>query len=84
MDSEKYEFEAASVLVANCREIIPPFLRLRDGISFEDGVLDVVILNADGLRETITVLWQLFIRSVGDDKRVFGVWRRPTQSGLCL
>ncbi|UCD23728.1 MAG: diacylglycerol kinase family lipid kinase [Gemmatimonadota bacterium] len=70
VDDEKYEFEAASVLVANCREIIPPFLRLRDGISFDDGVLDVVVLNANGLRETITVLWQLFIRSVGDDKRV--------------
>ena len=67
---KEYEFEAASVLVANCREIIPPFLRLRDGISPDDGVLDVVVLNASGLLETITVLWQLLIRSVGDDRRV--------------
>ena len=70
VDGEELEFEAASVLVANCREIIPPFLRLRDGISFEDGVLDVVVLNASGLLETLTVMWQLFIRSVGDDRRV--------------
>ena len=70
VDGKEYEFEAASVLVANCREIIPPFLRLRDGISPDDGVLDVVVLNASGLLETITVLWQLFIRSVGDDRRV--------------
>ena len=70
VDGEEHEFEAASVMVANCREIVPPFLRLRDGISPYDGVLDVVVLNASGLRETITVLWQLLIRSVGDDRRV--------------
>jgi len=59
VDGQTWEAEAASVLVANCAEIIPPFLRLREGIRPDDGVLDVVVLNARGLVDTAGVLWRL-------------------------
>lgn len=65
VDGTEYELEAASVLVANCGEIIPPYLRLREGISPYDGVLDVVVLNANGVFESISVVWQLLTRRVG-------------------
>jgi diacylglycerol kinase (ATP) len=70
VDGDQHELEAASVLVANCGEIIPPYLRLREGISPYDGVLDVVVLNADGLWESVAVLWQLLTRRGGNDRRI--------------
>ncbi|UCG86541.1 MAG: diacylglycerol kinase family lipid kinase [Gemmatimonadota bacterium] len=70
VDGEQYELEAASVLVANCGEIIPPYLRLREGISPYDGVLDVVALDANGVWESVQVVWQLLARRAGDDCRI--------------
>ncbi len=59
VDDVRFEVDAVSVLVANCGEIIPPFLRLRPGIAPDDGLLDVVVLNANGVLESAVVLWQL-------------------------
>ena len=50
---------AARVLVANRGGVFPPFLRLGADIAPDDGVLDVVVLSATGLAESMGVLWQL-------------------------
>jgi diacylglycerol kinase family enzyme len=70
VDGAKFEVDAASVIVANCGEIIPPFLRLRPGILPDDGLLDVVVLNATGMIESAVVLWQLATGQTGDNGRV--------------
>jgi diacylglycerol kinase (ATP) len=59
VDGELLETDAATVLVANCGEVIPPFLKLGADIAPDDGLLDVVVLSATGLAESVGVLWQL-------------------------
>jgi YegS/Rv2252/BmrU family lipid kinase len=78
VDDMEFDAEAASVMVANCGEIIPPFLRLRDGIVPDDGLLDVVVLNATGFVETAGVLWQL-VRGAPDNGRVRHVQGRSVR-----
>ena len=70
VDGTSFAVEAASVMVANCAEIIPPFLRLRPGITPDDGLLDVVVLNATGVLESAVVLWQLATGQSAKDGRV--------------
>jgi YegS/Rv2252/BmrU family lipid kinase len=60
VDGVEYEAKATMILVANCGEIIPPYVRLRRGISPYDGLLDVVVLRADGFLGSIQALWELF------------------------
>ncbi|GBD31559.1 MAG: diacylglycerol kinase [Gemmatimonadales bacterium] len=59
VDGETLEAEAATVMIANCGEIVPPFLRLGNNISMDDGLLDVVVLRATGLVSTAGVLWKM-------------------------
>jgi len=59
VDGAEYEANAALVLVANCGEIIPPLVRLRRGIAPDDGLLDVVVIRADGPVDTIRAVWEL-------------------------
>lgn len=59
IDGVPYEVDAAVVLVANCGEVIPPFLKLRPGIRPDDGLLDVVALRADGLTQSVRAVWDL-------------------------
>ena len=59
VDGELLETDAATVLVANCGEVIPPFLKLGADIAPDDGLLDVVVLSATGMAESMGVLWQL-------------------------
>ncbi len=70
VDDEVHELEAASVLVANCGEFIPPFLRLRAGISPYDGVLDVVALNANGLFQSAAVVLHMLLGMGSDGRRI--------------
>jgi len=65
VDGVEYEARAALVLVANCGEVIPPFLRLRQGISPADGLLDVVVLRADSFSDSVRAVWQV-LRGSGD------------------
>lgn len=51
--------DAAVVLVANCGEIIPRVVRLGKGISPHDGLLDVMVLQASSVGETIRAIWDL-------------------------
>jgi YegS/Rv2252/BmrU family lipid kinase len=59
VDGVEYEAEAAMVLVANCGEVIPPFVRLRSGITPDDGMLDVIVLKASNVRESVRAIWHL-------------------------
>jgi len=52
VDGETHEVPAAMVLVMNCGELLPPFLRLHPGVRPDDGWLDVLALRADGLLES--------------------------------
>ena len=47
------------VLIANCGELAPPFLRLRHDIAPDDGWLDVLALRADGVLESLGAFWEL-------------------------
>jgi diacylglycerol kinase (ATP) len=59
IDGAEYEVNAAMVLVANCGEVIPPFVKLGPGITPDDGLLDVVVVRADNLPQSIRAVWEL-------------------------
>jgi YegS/Rv2252/BmrU family lipid kinase len=56
------EARAATVLIANCREIIPGVLPLGPEIAPDDGILDVVVLDAASLTGAAGVAWQMLLR----------------------
>jgi len=62
VDGVARELPAAMVLVANCGELIPPFLRLRDGVMPDDGWLDVLVLRAVGMLESLQAFVELLRR----------------------
>lgn len=70
VDGAEYEANAAAVLVANCAEVLPPILRFGDGVRPDDGLLDVVVLRADGLADGVQAIWHLIRRAEGPDSRV--------------
>jgi len=59
IDGVEYEANAAMVLVANCGEVIPPFVRLGPGITPEDGLLDVVVMRANNFSQSVRAVWDL-------------------------
>jgi len=64
VDGRTQVWPAASVLVANCAEILPPVLKLGHEVSIDDGVLDVVILNAHGM---LGAAWTILSLLTGRD-----------------
>ncbi|MBW8772392.1 MAG: diacylglycerol kinase family lipid kinase [Gemmatimonadetes bacterium] len=61
VDGREYEMRASLLVVANCAEVIPPFLKFRQGTAPDDGLFDVVAIRADTLGESARALWQ-FVR----------------------
>ncbi len=59
IDGVEYEANAAMVLVANCGEVIPPFVRLGPGITPDDGLLDVVVVRANSFSQSVRAVWEL-------------------------
>jgi diacylglycerol kinase family enzyme len=59
VDGVVHERPAALVLVANCGDLFPPFLRLHGDIAPDDGWLDVMTLDADGTLESLAAFWEL-------------------------
>ncbi|HLB38554.1 MAG TPA: diacylglycerol kinase family protein [Gemmatimonadales bacterium] len=70
VDDVPLETKAATVLVANCGEVIPRFVRLKADIAPDDGLLDVVVLSADGAVDGVGVFWRLLSGSADGDKRI--------------
>jgi diacylglycerol kinase (ATP) len=62
VDGVARDLPAALVLVANCGELVPPFLRLRDDITPDDGWLDVLVLRAKGTIESLRAFAELLRR----------------------
>lgn len=56
VDGRELVADAAMVLVSNCGEVIPPFLRLRSDTSPYDGLLDVAVARANSLWQGVRVL----------------------------
>ena len=71
VDAVAHELPAAMVLVANCGELVPPFLRLRDGIAPDDGWLDVLVLRAEGVVESLGAFLELVRRPVNGARRLW-------------
>jgi diacylglycerol kinase family enzyme len=71
VDGTPYDLSAAMVLVANCGELVPPFLRLRDGIRPDDGFLDVVAVRGDGVIESVAAFIDLLRRTANGTGRVW-------------
>ncbi len=59
VDGVEHVTRAAMVLVANCGEVIPPYVRLRSGITHDDGLLDVVVFRADSFIDSVRAVWEL-------------------------
>jgi diacylglycerol kinase family enzyme len=59
IDGVEYEANAAMVLVANCGEVIPPFVKLGPGITPDDGLLDVVVVRANNFSQSVRAVWDL-------------------------
>ena len=66
IDGVAYEAHAAMVLVANCGEVIPPFVKLGPGIAPDDGLLDVVVVRADNLGQSLHAVWDLLRLAPGE------------------
>ena len=74
VDGNVHEVGAAMLLVLNCGELIPPFVRLRKDIALDDGWLDVVALRADGMAQSVAAVWDLFRGTANGAGRVW--WGR--------
>jgi YegS/Rv2252/BmrU family lipid kinase len=59
VDGVAYELPAAMVLVANCGELVPPFLRLGANVAPDDGWLDVLVLRAEGTLASLSAFVEL-------------------------
>ncbi len=59
VDGTEYEARAAMVLVANCGEVIPPYVKLRSGIAPDDGLLDLIVMRADSFTQGVRAVWEL-------------------------
>jgi diacylglycerol kinase family enzyme len=59
VDGVEYEANAAMILVANCGEVIPPLVKLGHGINPYDGFLDAVVVQADGVWDTVRAIWHV-------------------------
>lgn len=59
VDGESFDTDAAMVLVANCRELVPPFLRLRRDIAVDDGWFDVVVVDGRSVAQAAQIVWQM-------------------------
>lgn len=59
VDDEVMEVDASMVLVANCREAIPPVVPFGPDIRLDDGLLNVVAVKAVGVADGLRVVWQV-------------------------
>ena len=71
VDGVAHELPAAMVLVANCGELVPPFLRLRHDIAPDDGWLDVVVLRAEGVWQSLSAFLELARRPMNGARRLW-------------
>src|SRR6266550_3745298 len=61
VDGTVHEVPAAMLLVLNCGQLPPGFLTLRSTLAPDDGWLDVVALDADGVFQTASAVIELLL-----------------------
>ncbi len=66
VDGKEYQARAALVIVANCAEVVPPVIKFRQGISPEDGLLDVIVVRADSVGDSLRAAWDLIRYGTAD------------------
>ena len=76
IDGVGHDVRAAMLLVLNCGQLPPGFIRLRKGIEPDDGWLDVVALRADGMLESAAAVLELLWRSDNGGGRGRVWWAR--------
>ena len=64
-DGVSHEFEGCTVLIANCGQIIPPLLRLGQGITPYDGLLDLIIVKANSVGGGLRAVWHVVRETQG-------------------
>ncbi|MGH7585549.1 MAG: diacylglycerol/lipid kinase family protein [Gemmatimonadales bacterium] len=69
VDGREYDANASLVLVANCAEVIPPLVKFRSTVRPDDGILDVIVLRADNLGESVRAVWDLLREAEGGERR---------------
>lgn len=57
-----HEGRAALVLIANCGELIPGLLPIHPDVRPDDGVFDVLVLDASSFPGAARLVWWLFLR----------------------
>lgn len=65
VDGVEHDLEAAMLMVANCSELIPPLIKLGAGISPHDGLLDLVVFQANSFGGSVRAVWQLLSDASG-------------------
>ena len=58
-DGQVLEREAVTVLLANCGEILPTGVPFSPNICYDDGVMDVFLLDAAGMAGAARIAWRL-------------------------
>ena len=75
VDGTPHDVRAAMLLVLNCGQLPPGFLKLRSTIAPDDGWLDVVALDADGAVQSASAIFELLWgNGKGKGRRVW--WAR--------
>jgi diacylglycerol kinase family enzyme len=78
-----YEGYAATVLVANCGHIVPRLLPLAGDIVPDDGLLDVVVLDAGSYPAALRMVWRMLQRRPDADAGItFYRGRRVTVASV--
>ncbi|HUK20416.1 MAG TPA: diacylglycerol kinase family protein [Gemmatimonadales bacterium] len=71
VDGTVHERPAAMVLIVNCGELLPPFLRLHHAIAPNDGWLDVMTLDAQGTVQSVLAFLELLRSSSRAGRRLW-------------
>jgi diacylglycerol kinase (ATP) len=67
VDGRAHEQEAVAVLVANFGTLLHDFITLGDGISYDDGQLNVCVFSPSTVRQSLRVARRLLRRDFGPD-----------------
>lgn len=79
VDGDTTALEAVMVVVANCREFVPPLFALREAIALDDGVFDVVAVRAGSALEGLGIVWRFLVgQAEGAEQLWFARGQRVT------
>ena len=70
VDGVRHEGRAATVIVANCRHLVPGLLPLAGRIAPDDGLLDVVVLDAASYAGAMRLVWRMLQRRPDADSGI--------------